>query len=277
MAAENDGRAHRAAEVHTIALDLAGEQGDIRAMTEPIPPDGRRSLAAIIFDVDGVIVASPHEQAWRELLAGITDPARLTTAVYQTYVAGKPRMDGARAALASLGIVDPGGLAERYAEAKQQRIEALIAAGQFAAFPDALRFIAAVKRPGWRLALASSSKNAASMLRQIAMPSGQNLLALFDADLSGIDLQHGKPDPEIFLRAAKAIGISPLNCLVVEDASAGVAAGVAGGMATLGVARLDDAALLHAAGADLVVTSLDDVDTDALAEGRLRAQPTGRR
>jgi HAD superfamily hydrolase (TIGR01509 family) len=242
-------------------------------MTEPIPAAKRRSLAAVIFDVDGVIVASPHEQAWREALAGITDPARLTTAVYQTYVAGKPRMDGARAVLAELGIVDPGGLAERYAAAKQQRIETLIAAGQFAAFPDALRFIAAVQRTGWRLALASSSKNAASMLRQIAMPSGQNLLALFDADLSGIDLQHGKPDPEIFIRAAKAIGVRTVNCLVVEDAPAGVAAGASGGMATLAVARLDDAAQLRGAGADLVVVSLDDVDTGALAEGWLRAQP----
>jgi beta-phosphoglucomutase len=244
-------------------------------MTERIPSGTHRSLAAVIFDVDGVIVASPHEQAWREALAGITDPARLTTAIYQTYVAGKPRMDGARAVLAQLGLA--GGLAERYADAKQRRIETLIATGQFAAFPDALRFITAVKRPGWRLALASSSKNAASMLRQIPMPSGQHLLALFDADLSGIDLQHGKPDPEIFIRAAKAIGVAPANCLVIEDAPAGVAAGVAGGMATLGVARLDDSALLRDAGADLVVTTLDDVDTDALAEGWLRAQPQGNR
>jgi HAD superfamily hydrolase (TIGR01509 family) len=231
-----------------------------------------RSLAAVIFDVDGVIVASPHEQAWREALSGITDPARLTTAIYQTYVAGKPRMDGARAVLAQLGIADTGGLADRYAAAKQQRVEALIAAGQFAAFPDALRLIAAVKLPGWRLALASSSKNAASMLRQIVMPSGQNLLALFDADLSGIDLRHGKPDPEIFVRAAAAIGAPPATCLVVEDATAGIEAGVAAGMATLGVARLDDAELLRAAGADLVVTSLDEVDVSALAMGRLCAK-----
>ena len=248
---------------------------DNTAMNEPTNSGGR-TLSAVIFDVDGVIVASPHEQAWREALAGITDPARLTTAVYQTYVAGKPRMDGARAALAQLGIADPGSLAEKYAEAKQRLVETLIAAGRFAAFPDALRFIAAVHRPSWRLALASSSKNAASMLQQIVMPSGQNLLTLFDANLSGIDLQHGKPDPEIFLRSAKAIGIPPANCLVVEDATAGVAAGVAGGMATLGVARLGDAALLRDAGADLVVSDLDEVDTAALAEGWLRADPQRR-
>jgi beta-phosphoglucomutase-like phosphatase (HAD superfamily) len=60
-----------------------------------------------------------------------------------------------------------------------------------------------------------------------------------------------------------------VNCLVVEDAPAGILAGVAGGMATLGVARLDDAALLREAGADLVVKSLDDVDAGALAPGAL--------
>lgn len=243
-------------------------------MAEATQSAASRTLAAVIFDVDGVIVASPHEQAWRDALAGITDPARLTTAVYQAYVAGKPRLDGARAVLAQLGIADPGGLAELYARTKQQRIETLITAGQFAAFPDALRCIAAVHALGWRLALASSSKNAAAMLRRIAMPSGQPLLALFDADLSGIDLGHGKPHPEIFLRAAAAVGIAPANCLVIEDAPAGIAAGVAAGMATLGVARLDDAAQLLAAGADLVVTSLDDLDLGALAEGCLRARAT---
>jgi beta-phosphoglucomutase-like phosphatase (HAD superfamily) len=245
-------------------------------MIEPAPSRGHRTLTAVIFDVDGVIVASPHEQAWREALDGIIDPARLTTEVYQTHVAGKPRMDGARAVLKALGIADSGGLAERYADAKQRRVETLITAGRFAAFPDALRFIAAVHRPGWRLALASSSKNAASMLSQIEMPSGENLLTLFDADLSGVDLQRGKPDPEIFLRAAGAIGVSPENCLVVEDASAGIAAGVSGGMATLGVARLGDQALLQRAGADLVVPDLDQVDTDALLAGWLRDRPRGR-
>ena len=57
------------------------------------------SLAAVIFDVDGVLVASPHEHAWREALRGITDPARFTTEFYQAHVAGKPRLSGARAAL----------------------------------------------------------------------------------------------------------------------------------------------------------------------------------
>ena len=66
--------------------------------------------------------------------------------------------------------------------------------------------------------------------------------------------------PEIFLIAAQELGVAPANCLVVEDAPAGIEAARAGGMMALGIARLGDEALLRAAGADLVVTSLDDVD-----------------
>ena len=57
---------------------------------------GRRNrLLAAIFDVDGVLVASPHERAWREALVGYVAPARFTTEFYQAHVAGKPRLDGA--------------------------------------------------------------------------------------------------------------------------------------------------------------------------------------
>ena len=74
-----------------------------------------RGIAAAIFDVDGVLVASPHERAWREALRGITDPARLTTELYQAHVAGKPRLSGARAALEQLKIPDAAERAVSYA------------------------------------------------------------------------------------------------------------------------------------------------------------------
>ena len=67
-------------------------------------PDQNLTLTAAIFDVDGVLVASPHERAWREALAGFADPAGFTTAFYQAHVAGKPRLDGARSALEQLGV-----------------------------------------------------------------------------------------------------------------------------------------------------------------------------
>jgi beta-phosphoglucomutase-like phosphatase (HAD superfamily) len=111
------------------------------------------------------------------------------------------------------------------------------------------------------------------MLSQLTLPDGRPLLSVFDADLSGTDVAHGKPDPALFLLAAKALNTPPAECLVVEDAPAGIRAARAGGMAGLGIARLGDEALLHAADANLVVTSLDQVDTAAIAEGLLRIKP----
>jgi beta-phosphoglucomutase len=228
-----------------------------------------RTLAAVIFDVDGVILASPHEHAWREALRGIADPARFTTEFYQTHVAGKPRFSGARAALEHLAISDAVDRAEAYAEHKQRILEELIAARDFTVFPDALRFAHTLASRGIPLAVASSSKNANQMMRLIPLAPDRTLLDLFAVNVCGRDLSHGKPDPEIFLIAATELGVAPAGCLVVEDAPAGIEAARAGGMMTLGIARLADEALLRAARADLVVTSLDEVAVDLLIKDLL--------
>ena len=138
----------------------------------------------------------------------------------------------------------------------------LIEAGDFTAYPDALRFIIAVKDAGIRVAAASSSKNAKLFLRKIRLDTfaqeqgitsaslrpGLTLLDFFDADVSGRDFAHGKPDPEMFLTAAQELGVAPDAAMVIEDAAAGVQAAKAGDMAAIGVARADDADLLAAAG-----------------------------
>jgi beta-phosphoglucomutase-like phosphatase (HAD superfamily) len=249
-----------------------------------------------IFDVDGVLVDSPHELAWREALRVLLEgewgevrdqtswtPERFTSAVYQQVMAGKPRMAGARAALEHFGVPEVGTRAERYAAAKQAQVVELIQEGRFMAFPDALRFLLAVKAAGIRVAAASSSKNARLFLARIRVDTfaaeqrlddrlvhpGMTLEELFDADISGRDFPKGKPDPAIFLTAAGELGVGPGDCFVVEDASSGVLAAKAGGMAAIGVARLGDRDLLVEAGADLVVPTLDDVCRPALAEGRL--------
>jgi beta-phosphoglucomutase-like phosphatase (HAD superfamily) len=232
------------------------------------------ALVGAIFDVDGVLVASPHERAWREALAGFADPAGFTTSFYQANVAGKPRQEGARSALEQLGVADAAARAPAYAAAKQALVDRLIAEGSFEAFPDATRLAAALYAAGLRLALASSSKNTGAMLLRLALPDGRPLLSIFDADLSGRDVPRGKPDPAIFLLAAEALKIPPAQCLVVEDAPAGIRAARTGGMAALGIARLGDEGLLRDAGASLVVTSLDQVDIAALATGALRARFT---
>jgi beta-phosphoglucomutase len=249
-----------------------------------------------IFDVDGVLVDSPHEAAWRDALQQLMEsewsdiraesnwsPERFTPQVYQQVMSGKPRMSGARAALDYFEVPDAENRVEAYADRKQTMVIELIEAGKFTAYPDALRFIIAVKDAEIRVAAASSSKNAGLFLRQIRLDTfaeengitsesvrpGLSLLDFFDADVSGRDFAQGKPHPEMFLTAGEELGVAPELSFVVEDAAAGVQAAKAGKMAALGLARADDADLLAAANADLVVTTLDDVDLSALAEGRL--------
>ena len=245
----------------------------MRELEEP-RSDDPRTLTAAIFDVDGVLLASPHERAWREALTGLAEPARFTTAMYQAHVAGKPRLSGALAALEALGVPDAEKKAVAYAERKQKQLEELIHAGNVAAFTDALRFVQAVAALGWPMAVASSSKNANPMMRQIRLDSGQSLLDIFKANVCGRDLRQGKPNPEIFLLAAAELRIAPACCFVAEDAPAGIEAAKAGGMTGLGVARLGDEVGLRAATADLVVTSLDDVAIDELVNGRLCRRST---
>jgi HAD superfamily hydrolase (TIGR01509 family) len=231
------------------------------------------TLKAAIFDVDGVLLASPHERAWRDALRGFADPDRFTTAIYQAHVAGKPRLSGARAALEALGVSNAAGQAAVYAERKQRRLEELTAEGAVKAYPDALRFVQALAERGWPMAVASSSKNANGMMRSIRLGSGQSLLDIFGANVCGRDLPRGKPDPAIFLLAASELHVDPVDCFVAEDAPAGIEAACAGHMEGLGVARKDDAAGLRKAGAEIVVTSLDDIAVDELADGCLRRRP----
>ncbi len=253
-------------------------------------------FAAAIFDVDGVLVDSPHERAWRESLRELMDrdwadirdrttwsPEAFTPQVYQQVVSGKPRMSGALAALEYFQVPDVAQRAEAYAARKQDMVVELIEVGEFEAYPDALRFVLAVRDAGIPVAAASSSKNAGLFLRQIRLDRfaersglhydflrpGLSLLDFFDVDISGRDFAHGKPHPEIFLTGAAELGVEPANSFVVEDATSGVQAAKAGGMAALGVARADDEDLLRAGGADLVVTTLDDVDVGLLGKGLL--------
>ncbi|MBV9511954.1 MAG: HAD family phosphatase [Caulobacteraceae bacterium] len=226
-------------------------------------------LSAIIFDVDGVLLQSPHEEAWRKALDGYADPKRFTTAMYQAEVAGKPRLEGARAALKALGVRDAAGQAQAYAQKKPACIEAMIRNGGIKAYPDALDLVTAITRLGLPMAAASASKNANEMMAPLKLASGKPLLSAFAANLCGVDVRHGKPGPDLYLAAAGALGEAPQACVVFEDAPVGIEAALAGRMAAVGVARLGDQDGLHKVHADLVVKSLDDIAADALAEGRL--------
>jgi beta-phosphoglucomutase len=249
-----------------------------------------------IFDVDGVLVDSPHEMAWREGLKQLMEgewsdirgqtswsPEVFTPQVYQRVMSGKPRFKGAQAALEYFGVPDVERRTKEYGDRKQEMIVELIETKQFEEFPDALRFVLKVKEAGILIAAASSSKNAGAFLRLVRLDEfaeraglsysflrpGYTLLDILDGDVSGRDFERGKPDPDIFVAAAEELGLTPAECFVVEDAANGIQAAKAGEMAALGIARADDEEALAEAGADLVVTSLDEVSIEALSEGRL--------
>src|SRR5829696_2579143 len=176
-----------------------------------------------IFDVDGVLVDSPHEQAWREGLHQLMEnewsdiqgqtsyaPEKFTPEVYQRVMSGKPRYAGAQAALEHFEVPDAERRALEYGDRKQVMIVELIEASQFHAYPDALRFVLAVKDMGLRVAAASSSKNANAFLERIRLDEfaeeeglsydfvrpGYTLLDILDANVSGRDFEQGKPHRE---------------------------------------------------------------------------------
>ena len=190
-----------------------------------------------IFDVDGVLVDSPHELAWRESLRELMEgewrdirdqtswtAERFTPAVYQQVMAGKPRMAGARAALEHFGVPDVDPRAERYADGQAGARRQAHRGGPVHGLPRR----AAVHpgrqgQLGIRVAAASSSKNAKLFLERIRLDTfaaeqrldydfirdGMTLQELFDADISGRDFPRGKPDPAIFLTAAAELGVAP--------------------------------------------------------------------
>lgn len=258
------------------------------------PQAGFRGAA---FDVDGVLVDSPHEHAWRAALEQVMEtsgsairerttysPERFTADVYRGQISGKPTVSGARAALQYFGVPEDDARVEELARRKIEVMDELLEAGELKAYPDALRFVLAVRDAGIPVAAASSSRNAARLLEQIRLDSfaeqervrfdfirpGLTLLDAFQADVSGWEFaQGGKPHPEIFLTAARELGVPADRCFAVEDAVSGVQAAKAAEMAVVGLARAGEGDALAAANADLVVTTLDEVEISALSDGRL--------
>jgi beta-phosphoglucomutase len=258
-----------------------------------------------VFDVDGVLVDSPHEQAWRVALDQLFETSwtsiredatqytseRFTPEVYRAHISGKPTISGARAALSYFGVPATDARTEEYARRKQRVMDELLRAGELTAYPDALRFVLAVRGGETPIAAASSSKNAARLLGQIRLDAfadreglrydfvrpGITLLDIFDADVSGRDFAHGgKPHPEIFLTAARELGVPADRCFAVEDAVAGVQAAKAADMAVIGLARTGEADALAAADADIIVSTLDEVDLPALRRAAWRGRRSRR-
>ena len=211
--------------------------------------DADRGAYAVLWDVDGVIIdsAEQHRRAWEQLAAENGLP--YTDAAFWASF-GRRNAD---VITAMFGVAGPPERIEALADRKEMLYRALVAE-QGRALPGAVELMAALHAAGYREALASSAPSA--NIRLIVDLLG--LAPYLQATVSGESVAHGKPAPDIFLAAARALGIQPSHCLVIEDAPAGVQAAHAAGMRCLAVRRAGqpDAPGLEAA--DALVSSLSE-------------------
>jgi HAD superfamily hydrolase (TIGR01509 family) len=126
--------------------------------------------------------------------------------------------------------------------------------------PGVVELVRALAEAGWRQGIGSS----APMENIRLLLSATGLTGYMQAIASGEDVMRGKPDPQVFLLAFKRLGVDPADGVVIEDAPAGVRAGVAAGAATVGVANSQTPEVLRDAGADLVVETLEGLTVDDL-------------
>jgi beta-phosphoglucomutase len=208
----------------------------------------------VIFDVDGVLIDSyePHFQSWREIATGYgIDYTEEMFAIgfgrtSREIVATQWNRDDLDAE--QIRAID---------DAKEAAYRRIVATA-FPAMPGARDLVAALHTAGFRIAVGSSGppENVDLAIEKLG------LAPWLDAKVTGRDVTRGKPDPQIFLKAADKLGLPPRRCAVVEDAPAGIAAAKAAGMVCVGFpstgrTRGDVAA------ADLIVESLAELSPEA--------------
>ncbi|GGI92185.1 hypothetical protein GCM10011581_31640 [Saccharopolyspora subtropica] len=233
---------------------------------------------AVLFDLDGVLTdtASVHAAAWQRLFdryladrppSPLEDHRAFTAADYRQHVDGKPRVDGVLDFLRSRGIRLPRGASSDPAgretghglgRLKDRYFHDALETGGVAVFDDAVALVESLRRHDIHTAVISGSRNCALVLDRAGIAD------LFDVRVDGVLAEElhlpGKPDPAVFLEAARRLDTPPSRCVVVEDAQSGVHAARSGGFAlVLGVARAGPPSRLLDAGADTVVATLADV------------------
>ena len=242
----------------------------------------QKDFDAVVFDMDGVVTktAAVHATAWKRLFDNYMEELSRSTGEdwcqfdaevdYRQYVDGKPRYDGVRSCLASRGIVLPEGTPDDAADVDTvcglgnrkngYFLEELEQHG-VSVFESTVRLVRILQGVGIGTAIISASKNMALVL------SAGGVGDLFPVCVDGITAAEmglpGKPDPAVFVEAARRLGTPIERTVVVEDARAGVEAGHRGGFGlVIGVDRTGDSEGLLAAGADVVVSDLADVVVD---------------
>ena len=220
------------------------------ALSDDQPDTERRT--AVLWDVDGTLIDSLeyHWLSWRAALASenydlareqfLSTFGRRNDEILRTYFG--PETSAEFIARVSLD--------------KEEQYRELVRARGIEALPGVRRWLRDLKAAGWLQAVASSAppQNLEVILAAL------DLSTFFDAVVSAEEVARGKPDPEIFLAAAAKLRTPVARCVVVEDAPAGVEAAHRAGMRAIGV--LSTHATLDA---DLVVQTLDDLDSDAFA------------
>jgi beta-phosphoglucomutase family hydrolase len=234
---------------------------------------------AFLFDLDGVITrtAGLHASAWKRLFddhlaaqaarAGVPfEPFDIVTD-YRSHVDGKPRHAGIGDFLASRGLRLPEGTPQDDAseetvhglgKRKNRHFLALLEQEGVRVYQPAVALVRQARALGVKTAVVSSSRNTAAILRVA------RLTDLFQIRVDGVELARlglpGKPDPAMFLEAARRLGVPPAHGVVFEDATAGVEAGRRGGFGlVIGVSDGDQARRLREHGADVVVADLGTV------------------
>jgi beta-phosphoglucomutase family hydrolase len=240
----------------------------------------RRDVDAVVFDLDGVLTdtACVHAAVWKTVFDDVLrrrvgngdQPFRPFEDIdYRAYVDGRPRVDGILAFLASRGIRLPEGnvddpedtdtvygLARRKNRLVQERLDK-----ESVPEPGAVTLLAALRRSGVRIAVASSSANCATVLRAAALDG------FVDVRVDGVDAAElglpGKPDPALFLEALRRLGVPPCRAVVFEDALVGVEAGRRAGFGRIvAIDRGEQTEALRRQGADVVVAGLPEVAVD---------------
>jgi len=205
-----------------------------------------------LWDLDGTLVDSEeyHWRAWKETLDREGIPV-----TRQDFLSSFGQRNDAILS-EWLGKDAPAEKMERIGDAKEARYRELVRREGLSPLPGAAEWVERLRDQGWLQAIASS----APRLNVEAILNALRFRDWFQATVSAEDVQAGKPDPQVFLVAASRLGAEPRECIVVEDAQAGVQAARRAGMRSIGVGRT--APLL---GADLAAAKLSDLPSDVFS------------
>jgi HAD superfamily hydrolase (TIGR01509 family) len=209
---------------------------------------------AVLFDMNGVIVDDEplHLLAFRKVLRD--KGLDLTQDDYKQFFAGKTDADGFRAYLADNDLdFELDVLMDKKAQAYME-----LADGAIQPYPGVIAFIQSLFDSGVRLGLVTSSLKveAETVLRAFGLSE------MFEVEVTANDIDRGKPDPEGYLKGAKALSLPPSDCVVIEDAPSGVAAAKTAGMRCVAVLNTHTEAQLG--NADLQLNELSPGCLEAL-------------